>query len=182
MMKCPLDLWIYHEIIWDIRPAIVIETGTAYGGSAVYLAEMCDLTRNGEVITIDPHVEPDRPQHPRLTYLVGSSIDPTIVGEVKRRVTLANGPVLVILDSDHGADHVSAELEAYAPLVTPESFLIVEDTNLNGHPVASWFGPGPAEAVVEFLAKHPEFVQDDRGEAPLMTFNPGGYLRRRTDG
>lgn len=87
--------------------------------------------------------------------------------------------VMVILDSDHSLTHVAGELEAFAPLVTPGCYLIVEDTNINGHPVYPEFGPGPMEAVLEFLPHHPEFVVDARCERLLMTFNPNGFLLRQ---
>ena len=116
-LKNPLDLWIYQEILFETRPALVVETGTYRGGSALYLASICDLVGSGEVVSID--VEPERddyPQHPRITYLAGrSSTDADVVGEIRERA--AGKPVLVVLDSDHSQSHVAAELEAYAPLV-----------------------------------------------------------------
>jgi cephalosporin hydroxylase len=84
-----------------------------------------------------------------------------------------------VLDSDHACEHVLAELEAYGPLVTPGCYLIVEDTNVNGHPVLAEHGPGPAEAVETFLATGAIFDVDRDRERLLLTFNPGGYLRRR---
>jgi cephalosporin hydroxylase len=86
---------------------------------------------------------------------------------------------MVILDSDHSRDHVLAEMRAYADLVTPGSYLIVEDTIVNGNPVAKWFGPGPMEAVDAFLAEDQRFVIDDSCEKLMFTFNHRGYLRRR---
>jgi cephalosporin hydroxylase len=84
----------------------------------------------------------------------------------------------VILDSDHSQTHVRAELQAYAPMVSLGSYLVVEDTNVNGHPVLPDFGPGPMEATQEFLISHNEFVRDPSREKFMMTFNPGGFLRR----
>jgi cephalosporin hydroxylase len=88
-------------------------------------------------------------------------------------------PVVVILDSDHGKDHVLEELRRYAPLVTSGSYLIVEDTNINGHPVLPDFGPGPMEAVETFLSESDDFSVDTTREKLMLTFNPRGYLRRR---
>jgi cephalosporin hydroxylase len=88
------------------------------------------------------------------------------------------GRVLVVLDSDHSRDHVLAELRAYAPLVTPGSYLVVEDTNVNGHPVYEAFGPGPMEAVQDFLKERDDFEVDRSREKFLLTFNPGGWLRK----
>ncbi len=85
---------------------------------------------------------------------------------------------MIILDSDHSRENVTRELVAYSPLVTQGSYLIVEDTNVNGHPVLPDFGAGPMEAVEAFLAAHPTFEVDERREKFLMTFNPRGFLRR----
>jgi cephalosporin hydroxylase len=87
--------------------------------------------------------------------------------------------VLVALDSDHRRDHVLAEIAAYSPLVQIGDYLIVEDTNVNGHPTYAEYGPGPMEAVERFLAGNDEFEIDARCERFLMTFNPKGYLRRK---
>jgi cephalosporin hydroxylase len=176
-LKCPFDLWIYQEILHEIRPALVVETGTARGGSALFLASVLDLLGAGEVVSIDIVRRPEWPSHPRITYLTGSSTSPAIVEQAKARVAAA-ARVVVILDSDHKKDHVLAELQAYAPLVSPGSYLIVEDTNINGHPVFPGFGPGPTEAVNEFLAGTRAFERDPGRERFFVTFNPGGYLRR----
>jgi cephalosporin hydroxylase len=178
VLKCPLDLWTYQEILYDVQPELIIETGTYRGGSALFLASICDLLRRGEVVTIDSAWQNGRPRHRRITYLIGSSTSDMILRRVRRRAR-GKSTVLVILDSEHGKDHVLAELQVYAPLVTPGSYLIVEDTNLNGHPVESDHGPGPAEAVAEFLEGNDAFVRDERSEKFLLTFNPGGYLQKR---
>ena len=177
ILKCPLDLWLYQEILHTVRPAVIVETGTAFGGSALYFASLCDLLDHGRVITVDVEPRANRPAHPRITYVDGSSAAPDVV----RQVTAAIGraaPVLVVLDSDHRREHVLAELEAYGPLVTKGSYLIVEDTNLNGHPVEPDHGPGPLEAVETFLRGHPEFAHDTAMDKFLLSFNPRGYLRR----
>ena len=95
-----------------------------------------------------------------------------------RRAAEGAETVLVVLDSDHRKEHVLEELRLYAPLVTPGSYLVVEDTILNGHPVSPDFGPGPMEAAEEFLRGNPEFTSDRRREKLYLTFNPKGYLRR----
>jgi cephalosporin hydroxylase len=107
----------------------------------------------------------------------GSSVDPDVVARVRAEVGEA-APVMVLLDSDHRRDHVLAELEAYAPLVSRGSYLVVEDTNLNGHPVEPDHGPGPMEAAEAFLARHAEFAHDTSLDKFLLTFNPRGFLRR----
>ena len=173
--KCPLDLWVYQEILHEIRPDLIVETGTNAGGSALYLAHMLDIIGRGQVVSIDVNEMP-RPEHPRIRYVKGSSSDPEVIASAVHRA--AGGVCMVVLDSDHTAAHVSRELELLAPHVTPGSYLIVEDTNINGHPVYPTFGPGPHEAVSTFLTTHPAFVVDTAREKFLMTFNPGGFLRR----
>lgn len=174
--KCPFDLWIYQEIMYELRPDIVIESGTAFGGSALYLASLCDLLGHGRVLTIDIEPRPGRPAHARIDYLLGSSTDPQIVATVRERLNGAHR-VLVILDSDHHRDHVLAELRAYAPVVSVGSYLILEDTNI-GHPVPNPMGPGPMEAAIAFLHETDAFEIDRRREKLELTFNPRGYLRR----
>lgn len=177
LRKCPMDLWIYQELLVRQRPDIVIETGTWRGGSAYFLAMMLDLLGHGEVVSVDAEAIPDLPQHRRITYLTGSSTAPEIVREVTARA--AGRRTFVILDSDHRREHVLAELRAYAPLIAVGDVLVVEDTNVGGHPAWPEFGPGPMEAVDEFLAEAAgRWAVDERCERFLMTLNPRGYLRR----
>jgi cephalosporin hydroxylase len=179
--KCAFDLWVYQEILHELRPAVIVECGTAEGGSAFFLASICDLLDHGSVITIDIEEYPDRPEHPRITYLHGSSTDAEVFRQVEQLIG-GREPVLVILDSNHERDHVLDELRLYAGLVSPRSYLIVEDSNVNGHPVVPEFGPGPTEAVAQFLLESDEFAVDREREKFLLTFNPGGYLRKRSAG
>lgn len=180
ILKCPLDLWVYQELLVRTRPDVVIETGTWYGGSALYLATVFDLIGHGRVITVDVAAKPGRPEHPRISYVTGSSTDPSIVTQVREAVGRARA--MVVLDSDHHAAHVYDEIIAYSPLVHAGDYLVVEDTIVNGHPVYEDFGAGPWEAVDRFLSESDEFVVDDRCERFLMTFNPRGYLKRRKPG
>jgi cephalosporin hydroxylase len=173
--KCPFDLWIYQEILSRTRPDVIIETGTLFGGSALYLASMCDLLDNGRVITIDIEEREDRPRHPRILYLTGSSVAPEVVAQVKDEIADTNR-VMVILDSDHHDDHVLSELHAYGPLVTEGCYLIVEDT-LAGFSPERW-GAGPSAAIEKFMSSSQPFVADPSCEKFVMTFNPGGYLQR----
>ncbi len=176
--KNPFDLWLYQEIVHEVRPDLIVECGTKHGGSGLFLANMCDLIGKGTVVTVDIRLPAAPPAHPRLEYLTGSSVDPAIVSRVKGMASGAKA-VLVVLDSDHSKAHVLAEMGAYAPLVTAGSYLIVEDGNVNGHPVFAAHGPGPFEAVEEFLPRNRAFERDSRLEGKLlMTFNPGGFLRR----
>ena len=175
-LKNPLDLWIYQELVVDTRPALIVETGTWRGGSALYLANICDLVGAGEVVSID--VEPardDYPVHPRITYLAGrSSTDQDVVAEVAERAGGRN--VLVVLDSDHSQAHVEAELAAYTPLVPVGCYVVVEDSNIGR--IRKDMLPGPLEAIEAFLARNDTFEIDRSREKFLVTFNPSGYLRR----
>ena len=175
-LKNPLDLWVYQEIMVETRPELIVETGTYRGGSAFYLASICDLVGVGEVVSID--VEPardDYPAHPRITYLGGrSSTDPDVVAEVRGR---AKGKrTLFVLDSDHSQSHVEAELAAYAPLVPLGGYVIVEDSNIGQ--IRKDLLPGPLQAIEAFLARTDEFEIDRARENFQITQNPRGYLRR----
>jgi cephalosporin hydroxylase len=175
-LKNPLDLWVYQEIMGETRPEVIVETGTYRGGSAHFLASVCDLLGAGEVVSID--IEPlrdDYPQHRRITYLAGrSSTDPAVVAEVRERVK--GRRTLIVLDSDHSQAHVEAELEAYAPLVPVGCYLVVEDSNIGQ--IREDLLPGPREAVETFLAGRSDFEIDREREKFLLTFNPSGYLKR----
>ena len=179
-LKNPLDLWVYQEILFETRPELIVETGTYRGGSALFLASMCDLLGAGEVISID--IEPlraDYPEHPRITYLGGrSSTDPGVLDEIRGRA--AGRPLLVVLDSDHSQRHVEDELRAYAPMVPVGCYVIVEDSNIGQ--IRKDLMPGPLQAVETFLAGNREFEIDRAREKFLITFNPSGYLRRVASG
>ena len=176
--KLAEDLWAYQEIVHETRPDLVVETGTAFGGSALYFASLFDLLGNGRVLSVDLWLRGDVPEHPRVEYLQGSSVAPEIVEEVRARAAGAER-VMVVLDSDHSAAHVLAELRAYAPLVSPGCYLVVEDTYLHGRPLIPGFGPGPGEALDAFLRESSDFEVDATRESYGVTQNPGGWLRRR---
>jgi len=177
LRKCPLDLWIYQELIYDIKPDIIIECGTLKGGSALYLASICDLINQGKVITIDIKDPGERPKHQRIKYLMGSSTSNEIVKQVKKYIS-KNDKIMVVLDSAHGKDHVLEEIKIYSQFINQGSYIIIEDTNINGHPVSLDSGPGPMEAVDEFLKINKSFRIDKKCEKFYMTFNPRGYLKK----
>ena len=180
LVKCPLDLWIYQELLVRTHPDFVVETGTWRGGSALYFAMQFDHIGHGRVITVDIAAKPNRPEHSRITYITGSSVDTAIIGQVREAVGMHRA--MVVLDSDHSADHVYNEMIAYSPLVQTGDYLIVEDTNVNGHPAYPDFGPGPMEAVDKFLSQNHEFAIDRRCERFLMTQYPRGFLKRSRSG
>jgi cephalosporin hydroxylase len=184
MIKNPCDLWVMAELIQRLRPAIILETGTHYGGSAAFyadIAKICDIPCTVITIDINPKWNFD-PGTKNIISLVGYSVDPAIVQQaemiIKKETSENRGHVIVMLDADHSEANVSKELELFHPLVTLDSYLIVEDTNVNGHPVAPSHGPGPWEAVDQFLASHANFLPDRYCERFLLTFNPRGWLKR----
>jgi cephalosporin hydroxylase len=180
LWKWPCDLHLYQELVWELKPRTIIETGTAFGGSALYFAHLLDAIGAGKVVSIDLEpVASKYPRHPRIAYIGGrSSVDSGVVNEVQRFHDFYGWPVLVVLDSDHAKDHVLAELRAYASFVPPGSWLVVEDTNVNGHPVYPDHGPGPQEALDEWLPKHPEFKPDER-KAGKFLWSMHTWLRRQ---
>jgi cephalosporin hydroxylase len=176
ILKLPLDLWIYQEIIVETRPDVIIEAGTLKGGSALFFASICDLIDHGRVVSIDiQDFQP--PRHKRVRYLIGSSTSSEIVEQVKSAISPGDR-VMVTLDSDHSMNHVLNELRIYSKLVTKDAYLVVEDTNLNGHPIQRKYGPGPMEAVHAFLKENHDFAIDHSKEKYLLTFFPDGWLRK----
>jgi cephalosporin hydroxylase len=176
-LKTPLDLWVYQEIVWETRPDLIVETGTADGGSALYLAHILDLVDHGRVVSIDLQ-ERERPHHLRITYMQGrSSVDSGVLGDVAA-IARSSNRTMVILDSDHSKLHVLAELRAYSAFVSVGQYLVVEDTNVNGHPAYPDFGEGPWEAVGEFLQGQKAFEIDPAREKFFLTINPNGFLKR----
>jgi cephalosporin hydroxylase len=186
VLKHPFDLLTYQEVLVSTRPDWIIETGTAWGGSALYFATICDLLNHGQVCSIDAMTNipalyrwafgedcqvptTTRPAHTRITYLQGNTADPHVARQAQ---SLIHGRVMVTLDSAHDAGHVMQELTLYAPLVTPGCYLVVEDTNMGGHPVQEPPWEGPWEATEAFLLTHPEFTLDACfTERHLMSYN-----------
>lgn len=183
-MKCPLDLWIYQEILFEKQPDIIIETGTNKGGSSLFLASVCDLIKNGEIITIDFTMMENTPTHSRIHYLQGDSTAKSSIEKIKTLMEKINPnndkKIMVILDDDHSKKHVLEEIEIYGKFVTPNQYLIVEDTSMGGHPVWPELVGGPMEAVNEYMTNHTEFEIDNSKEKFLLTFNPNGYLIKKS--
>lgn len=206
-IQFPNDAWALQELVWQIRPDLIIETGIAHGGSLIYsasllaLLDMCDATERGEmfdprkpkrkVLGIDIDIRAHNreaieahPLFPRIEMIEGSSISEDTIGKVK---AVASGyqRILVCLDSNHTHDHVLAELEAYAPLVSRDSYCIVYDTLIEDMPARlsgdrPW-GPGnsPKSAVHAFLKSNTDFEIDRRIDRKLqITVAPDGFLKR----
>jgi cephalosporin hydroxylase len=180
VVKNPCDLWMIVELFQSLRPAAIVETGTHHGGSASFYADILGaLGIEAIVVTVD--INPKwafNPKSKRITSITGYSTDSAVVSKVADAVGQAEGPVMVILDSDHTAANVKQELDLYSRFVTLGSYLIVEDTNVNGHPSSPDFGPGPWEAVEGFLRSRSDFIPDRQCERFLLTFNPRGWLKR----
>lgn len=178
IVKTPLDLWVYQEIICELKPSLIIETGTRFAGSAVFFASIFELIGAGRVISIDIEPSADFPAHDRITYMTGASVSPQIIARLKAEIKDGDR-TMVVLDSDHSYDNVLSELRAYKDFVTPGQYLVCEDTNLNGRPVRPDFGPGPAEALETFLNENNDFDIDTARERFRITVAPGGFLKRK---
>lgn len=197
IIQYPQDIVAIQELIWNVQPELIIETGIAHGGSLILSASMLELNavcggpQDSEVLGIDIEIREHNRQavesHPmskRIRMLEGSSIAPEIIEEV-RAAAHSRERILVFLDSNHTHDHVRAELNAYAPLVSVGSYCVVFDTVIedmpsDAFPDRPWgIGNNPKTAVQEFVALHPEFEIDRNLEDKLMiTVAPSGYLRR----
>ncbi len=206
-IQFPTDAWAMQELIWKVRPDLIIETGVAHGGSLVFSASMLALLdladaaeRNESIdprqstrcvigidIEIRAHNRAAIEAHPmasRIRLIEGSSTSTEVINQV-RSIASRHTRVMLCLDSNHTHDHVLAELEAYATLVTPGSYCVVFDTLIEDMPASlscdrAW-GPGnnPKSAVHAFLSAHPEFFIDaDIHHKLLITVAPDGYLKR----
>jgi cephalosporin hydroxylase len=207
IIQYPQDIVAMQELIWSIKPDLIIETGIAHGGSLIFNAsmlaqlDMCDAIEAGT--TLDPkkssrlvigldidiraHNKAAIEAHPmgsRIKMFQGSSVDPQIVAEVKK-IAAGYKRVLVCLDSNHTHEHALAELEAFAPLVTPGSYCVVFDTIIEDLPADSFpdrpwgHGDNPKTAVWEYLKSHPEFAIDKSIDHKLLiSVAPDGYLKR----
>ena len=198
IIQLPEDLIRIQEVVFRVRPDVIVETGIAHGGSLVYYASLCKLIDHGRVIGVDvalrPHNRSAIETHPLsrwITLVDGDSTDPCVVARVRSSIAPGES-VLVVLDSNHTRAHVAAELEAYHPLVTAGSYIVATDGVMElahdvprGNP--AWEHDHPAAAAAEFARRHPEFVL----EQPQWPFNesaltdnvthwPGAWLRRTT--
>lgn len=191
IIQCPQDLVAMQEIIWRVKPELVIETGIAHGGSLVFYASMLELLGgDGYVLGIDVDIRAHNrafieahPMSRRIRMIQGSSIDDAVAAQARQHAS-GKGAVLVVLDSNHTHAHVLKELELYSPLVSRGSYLVVFDTLLEDLPDdlvknRPWRkGDNPKTAVREFLKRSDRFVADDEIPAKLLiTVAPGGYLK-----
>ena len=162
-----------------MRPDIVVEIGNAHGGGTLFLAHMLELIGNGVVIGIDIDHGKCAVKHDRIEFWTGDSRDPRMVERATR--TCDGKKTLIIHDGDHSKEAVLADLRAYAPLVSVESYFIVEDGVIDRFPAGSGIGtgePGPLAAIDTFLAENENFDVDTDRERYLITYNPNGFLKR----
>lgn len=197
IIQCPQDIVATQEIIWSVKPDLIIETGIAHGGSLIFSASMLELNaisggpQYAEVLGLDidirAHNRTAIESHPmarRISMIEGSSVAPEVVAKVRAKA-VGKSSVLVLLDSNHTHDHVLAELEAYAQLTSIGSYCVVFDTAIedmpeDAFPGRPWSkGNNAKTAVWEFLKSHPEFEIDESIQHKLLiTVAPDGYLKR----
>lgn len=197
MIQLPDDMIRIQEVIHRVQPDVLIETGVAHGGSLMFYATLFKAMERGRVIGVDIEIRPHNrkaieahPLKPLITLIEGSSTAPNIVEQVRGHIKPGE-KVLVLLDSDHSRRHVTDELEAYAGMVTPGSYIVATDGVMEllddvprGKP--EWTHDNPKTAAADFAQRHPEFALEE----PPFPFNegqiterithwPGAYLRRR---
>ena len=178
----PCDLWVMQEIISEVKPDYIIETGTLKGGSTLYMAMVLGMVnKNGRIITVDINPQVGRAKKydvfkERIEVITSDSVDPKTIEKIARLVK--GRKVMVTLDSLHTKEHVLKELRVYSKFVSLGSYLVVQDTNVNNHPVLPYFGPGPMEALVEFIKENKNFKIDRSREKHLLTYYPLGFLKR----
>lgn len=190
IIQFPEDIVMMQELIWKVRPDVIVETGVAHGGSAVLYASILELIGKGRVIGVDVEIRKfnriainSHPMSKRITLIEGSSIDENIVKEVRGKVRNFE-KVLVVLDSNHSYKHVLKEMELYSKMVSQDSYMVVMDGAQglvwdipNGKP--EWKEDNPLEAINNFLSKHLEWEADSYYTRMHVTSNPTGFLRRR---
>lgn len=201
VIQLPEDLVRTQEVLFSLRPDVIVETGIAHGGSLVFYASLCELIGHGRVIGVDIEIRDHNRKaieaHPlfhRITLIEGDSIDPAVVGEVRARIAPGES-VFVMLDGLHTAAQVRAELEAYAPLVNPGSYIVAADGIMEGlaglrrfndeRPNDDWGWNNPKAAAEQFVAEHDDFVIEPPpfafNESPIteaVTYSPSGWIKR----
>jgi len=180
-LKNPLDAWIYQEILYEVKPDIILELGNNEGGGTLFLANMCDLLGHGQVIGVDINHEVFKASHPRIELITGDTTSDEVIEQV--RAKCEGKRVLIIHDAAHTKEIVLRDLRNYSPLVAVGSYLIVEDTSIGipGFKDGPFFIPRqntPLQSIDEFINENPNFVIDESRERYILTENYRGFLRR----
>jgi cephalosporin hydroxylase len=198
IIQLPEDMVRIQEVIYTLRPDLIIETGVAHGGSLIYYASLCKLVGSGRVIGVDVEIRPHNrtaievhPLSPYITLVEGSSIDGQVIAKVKSLAADAK-TVLVFLDSCHSKAHVLAEIQAYAPLVSPGSYIVAMDgimEEVTGAPRTQpdWTWNNPKRAAIEFVRSNPEFqieepafLFNESDISERVTYWPSAFIKRKT--
>lgn len=180
--KSVADMWNYQEILAELKPSLIIEFGTRYGGSALFFSVTGRAINPAcRVFSVDISHEEVYPQvfaDPGIQLMTASSTSPSVARAVAGLRETFPGPVFFILDSDHRKEHVLAEMELLRPLTQSGDYLVVEDGNINGNPVLPGWGEGPLEAIRDYVARYPDdYRRDQAREAKFgFTFAPEGFL------
>ena len=175
VLKVPMDMWLYQEIIHNHAPDVIIETGTYNGGSALFMAQVCENLNRGRIITIDI-VKRKFPEHKRIEYVNASSISEDTVKQVKQMIKPGE-KVMVILDANHDEDFVDQELKLWSPIVTKGQYLVVEDTVLCYKQTGA---DGPYDSVKKFMSDNKEFVIDESKHKFMISSNMCGFLYKHS--
>jgi len=192
IIKFPNDIIVMQEIIWEVRPDLIIETGIAHGGSIIFSASMLELLGgDGQVVAVDIDIRPNNrmeiekhPMYKRITMFEGDSTSPEIVARIKD-IAQTKSKVMVFLDSLHTHEHALKEMNLYAPMVTVGSYLVLPDTFIEYFPKGYYanrpwdVGNNPLTAIREFLAKNDNFIIDREQSSKLMITEAfDGFLKR----
>jgi cephalosporin hydroxylase len=187
IIQAPEDVLRAQEVFYRVQPDVLVETGIAHGGSLIFYASLCEAIGRGRVVGVDIEIRPHNRRaieahrlFPRITLVESDAVAPATVAAVKALISPGER-VMVVLDSNHTKAHVRAELEAYAPLVTPESYVVVTDGSMEilydvPRGKREWRTDNPSAAAREFAAEHPEFVL----EQPAWPFNESALAKNIT--
>jgi cephalosporin hydroxylase len=186
-MKSVSDMWNYQEILYEHKPSLVLELGTGNGGSTLYFAAILQIvSARSRILSVDIHqsaLDERVRRHPGIELLECDSLSPLVASRFAELRREYPGKAFCIADCGHHKEHVLAELMLLRSLTLPGDYVVVEDSNINGHPVFSDYdhGPGPYEALEEYLARFPQdYVPDRERENKFgFTFAPKGFLIRR---
>ena len=177
IIKIPLDLWVFQEIIHETKPTVIIEIGNARGGSTLFLANLLDIIKNGKVVAIDiDHRWVKDLNHPRIKWITGDVTNMEVFRKVQKEIK-KDDRVMIIEDSSHMYDKTLSILNLYSSLVSVGCYFIVEDSYFT-YDFVDGPKPGPYESIHTFLKKHNEFEIDKNREKFQISYNPDGYLKK----